>query len=44
MVTKAVMSKNDVKILVEHDKLTRIVNMIGELFNFTKLTIMEKPT
>jgi hypothetical protein len=44
MVTKVVMSKNDVKILVEHDKLTRIVNMIGKLINFTKSTIMEKPT
>jgi hypothetical protein len=44
MVTKVVMSKIDVKILVEHDKLTRIVNMIGKLINVTKLTIMEKPT
>jgi len=44
MVTKVVMSKNDVEILVEHYKLTRIVNMIKKLINFTKLTIMEKPT
>jgi hypothetical protein len=44
MVTKVVMSKNDVEILVERDKLTRIVNMIGKLINFTKSTIMEQPT
>jgi hypothetical protein len=44
MVIKVVVSKNDVKILVEHDKLTRIVNMIRKLINFIKSTIMEKPT